>query len=275
MKSMKPWDELTIRDNYLFKKVLSLNDDLCRRLLERLLGIVIARMDAVRTEMELEADYLTKSVRLDVYAEDDRGRVYDIEMQATDMPDDELFLRTRYYQAMIDQGLLEKGQPCGSLRESYIIFVCAFDPFGLGLRRYSFRGRCDERPELALPDRAVRIFLNTVETLGDEPEDVRGFLNYVNTDTADGVFAAEFAGAVKSFKESSKERGIYMSLAMEVQQHIEREKGNWLAEGRAEGEARKAANIASKLLQRGIPAEQVAEDTGLAIEEVRKLRLEQ
>ena len=45
-----------------------------------------------------------------------------------------------------------------------------------------------------------------------------------------------------------------MSLAMEVPQHIEREKGNWLAEG----EVRKAANIALKLLQCGIPTEQVA-----------------
>ncbi|MBE6442220.1 MAG: hypothetical protein E7022_07845 [Desulfovibrio desulfuricans] len=62
-----------------------------------------------------------------------------------------------------------------------------------------------------------------------------------------------------------------VSLAMEVPQHIEREKGNWLAEG----EARKAANIALKLLQCGIPTEQVAEDTGLAVEEVRKFRLEQ
>ena len=128
MQRMKPWDELTIRDNYLFKKVLSLNEDLCRRLLERVLGITIAKMDIVQTELGLESDYKAKSVRLDVYAEDDCGRVYDIEMQAADMADDQLFLRTRYYQAMIDQGLLEKGQPYSRLRESYIIFVCAFDP---------------------------------------------------------------------------------------------------------------------------------------------------
>ena len=28
--------------------------------------------------------------------------------------------------------------------------VCAFDPFNLGLRRYTFRNHCDERTELAL-----------------------------------------------------------------------------------------------------------------------------
>ncbi len=51
MKIMKPWDELTIRDNYLFKKVLTLNEDLCRRLLERVLGIAIEKMDIVQTEL--------------------------------------------------------------------------------------------------------------------------------------------------------------------------------------------------------------------------------
>ena len=71
----------------------------------------------------------------------------------------------------------------------------------VGLRRYTFRGRCDERPELTLPDRVARIFLNAVRALGDEPEDVRGFLDYVNTDTAAPLFfgrlppAGEYGGA--------------------------------------------------------------------------------
>ena len=264
---MKPWDELTIRDNYLFKKVLSLNEDLCRRLLERVLGITIAKMDIVQTELGLESDYKAKSVRLDVYAEDDCGRVYDIEMQAADMADDQLFLRTRYYQAMIDQGLLEKGQPYSRLRESYIIFVCAFDPFNLGLRRYTFRNRCDERTELALPDRAIRIFLNATGTLGEESDDVRGFLGYVNTNEAAEGFAAELAGAVQSFKQNSKERGIYMSLAMEIQEYIEKEKDNWAEEVKAQNRR----EIASAMLGDNMSPEQISRLTGLPVEEVRKL----
>ena len=63
-------------------------------------------------------------MRLDVYVEEEgSGRVFDIEMQDADKADDNLPLRTRYYQAMIDQSTLEKGQKFRELRESYIIFV--------------------------------------------------------------------------------------------------------------------------------------------------------
>ena len=120
MKYMKTWEELTIQDNYLFQKVMRLDVSLCRRLLERILGITIRKIDFPQTEKTIDTDFNAKSVRLDVYVEDDSGRVFDIEMQAADMAEDDLFLRTRYYQSMIDQGILEKGQVYSDLRESYI-----------------------------------------------------------------------------------------------------------------------------------------------------------
>ena len=228
MKRIKTWEELTIQDNFLFQKVMR-DERLCRRLLERLLGITISKIDFPQTEKTLDTDFMAKSVRLDVYVEDDSGRVFDIEMQAADMADDALALRTRYYQSMIDQGILEKGQAYTRLRESYIIFVCAFDPFGLGLRRYTFRSRCDERAELALPDKAVRIFLNAKGRIGEETEDVRDFLAYVNASTATEGFAAEIAAAVERIKADGEERKLYMTLAMDIQIHIDREKGGWFA----------------------------------------------
>ena len=278
MKYRKTWEELTIQDNFLFQKVMR-DERLCRRLLERLLGITISKIDFPQTEKAIDTDVMAKTVRLDVYVEDDRGRVFDIEMQAADMADDGLALRTRYYQSMIDQSILEKGKSYNNLRESYIIFVCAFDPFGLGLRRYTFRNRCDERSELVLSDRAVRIFLNARGRLGEETEDVRAFLDYVNSTTAAEGFAAEIAAAVERIKANAEERKSYMTLAMDIQMHIDKEKGGWFAEGKAEGRAEGRAegkveerrDIALRLLQRGIAVEQIAEDTGLSVEEVQGL----
>lgn len=48
-----------------------------------------------------------KSVRLDVYVEDDAGTVYDIEMQVTS--NSNLPKRSRYYQSIIDLNSLSKG----------------------------------------------------------------------------------------------------------------------------------------------------------------------
>ena len=108
MKPLKKWEDLTIQDNFLFQKVMR-DDGLCRRLLERLLGITISKIDFPHTGKSFDTDFKAKSVRLDVYVEDDSIRVFDIEMQSKAKPDDELPLRSRYYQAMIDQSILEKG----------------------------------------------------------------------------------------------------------------------------------------------------------------------
>lgn len=76
----------------------------------------------------IKHSYDGKGVRLDVYAADDEKTVYDIEMQATSNKN--LPKRSRYYQGMIDLNLIKKGEDYKTLRKSYIIFICIFDPFG-------------------------------------------------------------------------------------------------------------------------------------------------
>ncbi len=280
MRSIKTWDELTIRDNYIFQKVARRRPDLLQRLLERLLGFSVRMIDFPQTEKAIETDWKAKGVRLDVYVEDVNRRVYDIEMQASDMAGDELFLRTRYYQAMIDQGILEKGQLYSKLRESYIIFTCVFDPFGFGFFRYTFRNRCDESSKLVLPDRATRIFLNAEGTHGEEHPDIRGFLNYVRTNEASGGLSSEIAACVDQIKADEKEKEIYMSLAMDMQMYVEREKKGWWAEGkaegraegRAEGKAEGRADILVNMLSSGQTPEQISRLTKVPLDEISRIQ---
>ena len=72
--------------------------------------------------------------------------------------DNELPKRTRYYQAMIDMAETEKGQDYQDLKESYIIFICTFDPFKQGKPMYTFRNLCIENKELELEDKTTKIF---------------------------------------------------------------------------------------------------------------------
>lgn len=67
---------------------------------------------------------------------------------------------TRYYQGMIDMDELKKGQYYTALKESFIIFICTFDPFGENLPMYTFRHRCIEKEGLELGDLSTKIFLN-------------------------------------------------------------------------------------------------------------------
>jgi predicted transposase/invertase (TIGR01784 family) len=73
----------------------------------------------------------------DVYFEDDKEHVYDIEMQNSNQYD--IQLRARYYQGMIDMDQTVKGAMYRELRENYVIFISTFDPFGMGYSRYIAR----------------------------------------------------------------------------------------------------------------------------------------
>ena len=93
-----------------------------------------------------------------MYALDAEEVSYDVEMQndfGRDLP-----RRCRYYQAELDVSSLKPGEDYKELKPSYIIFICAFDPFGKGRYQYVFEEYCKEAG-LALGDGTQKIFFNT------------------------------------------------------------------------------------------------------------------
>ena len=46
--------------------------------------------------------------------------------------------RSRYYQASIDTDYMDEGDSYRNLPDSNVMFICTFDPFGLGLSQYTF-----------------------------------------------------------------------------------------------------------------------------------------
>ncbi len=76
----------------------------------------------------------------------------------------------------------------------------------LGLRRYTFRHRCDQRHDLVLADRTTKTFLNTRGTLGAESAEVQAFMEYVNTNVATDGFAAAIAAEVAKVKANHEHR---------------------------------------------------------------------
>ena len=105
---IKSWEELTIRDDYMFKLIMS-RKRICKQMLERILHIEIADLSYIETEKSMTVRYQSKGIRLDVYVRDDKDTVYNIEMQVRKPETDSLARRTRYYQSMIDAELLGEG----------------------------------------------------------------------------------------------------------------------------------------------------------------------
>jgi len=106
------------------------NPKFCKPFLERVLGIKISHIEYPKSQETIDISADAKSVRLDIYVEDGKETVYNIEMQTTENRD--LSKRTRYYQGMKDLDILEKGDNYKGLKRSFIIFVCTFDLFGKG-----------------------------------------------------------------------------------------------------------------------------------------------
>ena len=150
----------------------------CKELLQRILpDLRIDRIEYPETQKGIRPDSDAKSVRLDVYVQDGKDTVYDIEMQVTDTK--ELPKRSRYYQSMLDLQMLDRGQSYKKLNPSYVIFICSFDIFGKGRHVYTFENICKEDNSIPMGDGTVKLFLNAVGVQDDISGELRAFLDYV------------------------------------------------------------------------------------------------
>ena len=76
----------------------------------------------------MKTTFIGKEIRIDIYAKDSDGNVYDIEMQTTEETD--LHLRTRYYHSEMDGYQIRAGQKYFNLKQSVVIFPAHIsDPF--------------------------------------------------------------------------------------------------------------------------------------------------
>ena len=158
MYRSKKFEDLTISDDFMFGIVMR-DPKYCKPFLETILNIKISRIEHPENQKTINLSLDAKSIRLDVYVEDDSNTVYNIEMQ--NGHHENLPKRTRYYQGMIDLNLLDKGMDYTQLKQSFVIFVCTFDPFHIGRHVYTFENRCMEDPNLPLNDGTQKIILNT------------------------------------------------------------------------------------------------------------------
>ena len=256
-EAIKAWEELEIKDDFMFAKVMR-DKKLCKKLLERLLQTKIRDIVYLEEQKSINIEKDAKSIRLDVYIEDG-NRVFDLEMQTTDKRN--LPKKSRYYQGMIDLNTIEKGENYKKLKESYVIFICTFDPFHQEKAQYTFENFCIEDKELKLNDGAKKIFFNAKDYINAEDEEIREFLKYVNGEKSDSPFVKEIEDRVAQIKASEEWRLEYMTLLMREQEIWEEaeEKGREMGrkEGREEGREEGIRGTVTLLKELNIPLQTI------------------
>mgnify|MGYP000110972980 CR=1 FL=1 len=167
-KQISNLDKLTLSNDFLFKHVM-LRKRICKHILEELLHTEIADITYLEAEQTIDVYPDSHGIRLDVRIADTANTHYNLEMQVKNPVNRATgkFLlpkRTRYYQAMLDTDMLQKGQDYDELSPTYIIFFCLFDFFQDSQRIYTFKKCCLENMNIELADEAVIMFLNTLGT---------------------------------------------------------------------------------------------------------------
>lgn len=237
--------DLTIKNDFMFGAVM-INPENCKEFLERALEIEIDRVDVSREKsMVYHPDY--KGIRLDVYAKDENNTCYNVEMQMTKKP--ALGRRSRYYQSQMDMDILLSGREYAELPDSYVIFICDFDPFGERKYRYTFQMQCKESNQTPLEDGRRIVFLSTCGENEDEiSKELLAFLKFVKAD----------------LKESREMEERFMTL----EEMLKDERKEGLKEGTVKAQKR----IVSKMLSKGLSDEEIMELCDISLEELENFK---
>ena len=238
MAGRKTLQDLTIKDNFLFGAVM-MDAELCRELLELVLGFRIAKVTVSREKSFVyHPEY--KGVRLDIIAADEKNTHYNVEMQVSRKS--KPGKRSRYYHSQIDMDLLLSGHDYAELPDAYVIFICDFDPFGRKKYRYTFDMACREDGEVSLEDGSHTVFLSTCGENEDEvPEELVKFLKYVKAELKESTgdfkdsFVKRIQDAVRNVKASREMEEQFMLLEELIREEREDARKQALAEGRELG----------------------------------------
>lgn len=202
--------------------------------MEIILGKRIKEISFVSKESTIDIKWNGKSVRLDVYVDDGKDTIYDVEMQARDQ--NNLSMRTRYYQSVLDLNQIEKGADYDELKNNMVIFICTFDHFGKGLPVYTFSNRCKEALELELGDGTSKVFVNAKGDTGKLSEDFRAFLRYLNGEIIEGnSFISALENEVEAARNKEEWRVEYMSLMVEFRERYKEGKEDGVSQEKANG----------------------------------------
>ena len=226
---LKTYSELTFTDDFMFCKVMTTRLDLCKELLELILGIKIREILIHESQKAIEQTYDGKGVRLDVYVEDDRETIYDIEMQTVARRN--LPKRSRYYQGMIDLNHIERGDSFDKLKKTFVIFICLTDPFDRNLPLYTFENLCHEDGTLALGDEAYKVFVNAKGSRERLSPEMAALLDYLTERKTESDLTKAIQAEINTALHGGKWEVEYMTMRLKIQE--EREEAR--AEGREEG----------------------------------------
>ena len=164
-----------------------------------ILDIILERNDLNIIQSQTQSEYKSiagRSISLDIYAEDNEGKKYNIEIQRSDSGATPK--RARFHSSMIDTKLLKKNEKFDNLAETYVIFITENDVIGKGLPLYHFDRYCKETGDY-MNDEAHIIYVNGAYQNVDDS--IGRLMHDFQCIDADDMYNNELAERFRYFKE--------------------------------------------------------------------------
>lgn len=228
----KTFQELTIKDPFMFAATMS-DEEQCKAFLEIVLEMEIAQVSVI-TEKTIAYHPEYHGIRLDVLAvEEGINRRFNVEMQVKDKKN--LPKRSRYYHSQLDMDALLTGVDYNHLPDTYVIFICDYDPFGDRLYRYTICNHCKENDK-DVDDGDYTIWLSSKgNNVAEESGELVKFLQYVEDPEKESDSEGEFVKSLKEQIAAIKRNREWEGRFMLLEEMIADEREEAMAEGHARG----------------------------------------
>lgn len=219
------------------------------------LRIVTGMKDLTVVDLATQKDFkrlvVARSICLDAYATDSKGKKYDVEVQRSDYGAGKH--RARYHSSSMDVENLDAGQEFDELPDTYTIFITEHDVFSQGKAFYPIE----------------RVNMSTNELFNDGEH-----ILYVNGQFRDDSDIGKLMHDFFCWNPDDMNFDLLKETARYYKENPEGVEIMCRAfeETRNEGAMRRAISIAEKMIARGkYTLEEIAEDTQLPLEKVQEL----
>lgn len=211
-------------DNEMFGWIMTFHPQLCKKLIETILGIKVKSFNYLEDEKQEEVSPNLKTIKLEVWAKDDnhvfnikKNNVFNVEMQTC--KGENLEMRARYYQSATDALQLKNGVEYNKLKNNYLICICDKDYLGFGenVAHFHMVAESEFQHALALSDGRHIIFLtaNRFDKGLANPK-LEDLLKYIHTKKPTDSFTEELARTVETVNKSKE---FHMCISRDVILH--------------------------------------------------------
>ena len=156
------------------------------------------RVKSVKTQKRMK-NLLGRDICLDINADDDAGKEYNIEVQRADKGADKK--RARYHSSILDAYLLQPGDDFSKLPETFVIFITEKDVIGDGLPLYTIDRQITNTGK-AFDDGEHIIYVNGADK--DASTALGKLMHDFFCTDPDDMHYKELADKVRYFKEDEK-----------------------------------------------------------------------